>query len=91
LFVCDEIWAVDSGLLHIARLLGIASRSFWGPTMPSQRLRPIEGLREQVRYRPFICSPCVQAAGRPPCGGYNLCMISMAEESPDLLPSWNQK
>jgi len=86
--LCDEVWAVDSGLLHIARLMGIPCRSYWGPTMPSQRLRPISGLSEQIYYRPFLCSPCVQAASVPPCGGNNLCMITMAEESPDLRPSW---
>jgi len=88
LLQCDDIWAVDSGLLHIARLLGLTSHSFWGPTMPTQRLRPIEGLVEEIVYRPFLCSPCIQASIVPPCGGQNLCMISMAEESPDLQPSW---
>ncbi|MDR3450159.1 MAG: glycosyltransferase family 9 protein [Alphaproteobacteria bacterium] len=91
LAACDEIWAVDSGLLHMTRALGVPNRSFWGPTMPSQRLRPIDGLREEARYRPFICSPCVQASGQPPCGGHNLCMISMAEENPNLHPAWVQK
>jgi ADP-heptose:LPS heptosyltransferase len=88
LTLCDEIWAVDSGLLHITRLLGLTNRSFWGPTMPSQRLRPIADIREQVQYRAFLCSPCIQAAGQPPCGGRNLCMITMAETDPDLHPSW---
>jgi ADP-heptose:LPS heptosyltransferase len=86
--LCDEVWAVDSGLLHTARLLGVPTRSFWGPTMPSQRLRPIEGLIEHVSYRPFLCSPCIQASNAPPCGGQNLCMISMADPSPDLHPAW---
>jgi len=91
LAICDEIWAVDSGMLHIARLLGLACRSFWGPTMPAQRLRPMEGLQEQVFYRPFLCSPCIQTDAAPPCGGYNICMISMDQESPDLRPSWIRK
>ena len=85
---CDEAWSVDSGLLHIARLLGVRTHSFWGPTMPSQRLRPIDGLEETVHYRPFLCSPCIQASTVPPCRGNNLCMISMAEESPHLRPDW---
>jgi ADP-heptose:LPS heptosyltransferase len=88
LTLCHELWAVDSGLLHIARALGINTRSFWGPTMPSQRLRPMPDTHELVHYRPFICSPCIQAFGQPPCGGRNLCMISMAQEQPDLRPAW---
>jgi len=91
LTVCDEVWAVDSGLLHITRLLGIPTRSFWGPTMPSQRLRSFSHLREEVFYRPFKCSPCIQSAEPPPCGGNNLCMISMAEPSPNLQPVWASK
>jgi ADP-heptose:LPS heptosyltransferase len=88
---CDELWAVDSGLLHIARLLGVSTRSFWGPTQPLQRLRPVPGLKETIAYRPFLCSPCVQSAGQPPCGGNNLCMITMTEDQPDLQPSWVRK
>jgi ADP-heptose:LPS heptosyltransferase len=86
-----EFWAIDSGLLHIARLLGVACRSFWGPTQPSQRLRPIEGLQEVTFYRNFVCSPCVHANGAPPCGGNNQCMMSMAETSPDTAPVWPVK
>ena len=89
--MCDEVWAIDSGLLHIARLLGVPNRSFWGPTMPLQRLRPLDGLSEQISYRPFLCSPCVQTTSAPPCRGHNLCMISMAEEAPNLHPSWVKK
>jgi hypothetical protein len=58
--------------------------------MPSQRLRPIEALQEQIFYRPFICSPCVQVGVMPPCQGRNLCMITMIDENPDLNPSWVQ-
>ena len=85
---CDEIWSIDSGLLHIARILGIPTRSFWGPTQPQQRLRPMPELKEIVRYRPFSCAPCVPYANHPPCGGYNLCMISMAQDHPDLHTAW---
>jgi ADP-heptose:LPS heptosyltransferase len=84
---CIEIWAVDSGLLHIARLLGVKTHSFWGPTAPDQRLRPIAGLNEETHYRKFACSPCIQLAA-PPCGGNNLCMITMAQQNPDLSPLW---
>ncbi|MDR3425691.1 MAG: glycosyltransferase family 9 protein [Alphaproteobacteria bacterium] len=84
---CDEIWSIDSGLLHIARALGVSTRSFWGPTMPTQRLRPIEGLSEKIFYHPLPCSPCIPSTAKPPCSGYNLCMINMAEEKSDSPPS----
>lgn len=82
----DEFWSVDSGLLHLARLLGVACRSFWGPTMPSQRLRPIPGLAEETLYRHFPCSPCVHLPA-PPCGGNNLCMKTMADPLPETAPA----
>ncbi|MFY9288863.1 MAG: glycosyltransferase family 9 protein [Alphaproteobacteria bacterium] len=84
----DEIWAVDSGLLHIARLLAPKCRSYWGPSSPAQRLRPIGGLEEETIYRQFACSPCVHAAGPPPCEGNNLCMKTMLDPSPNLAPVW---
>ncbi len=91
LALCDEIWAVDSGLLHLGRALGVPTRSFWGPTKPTQRLRPSSDLLESVYYRPFACSPCVQIASGAPCRGQNICMSSMAEENPDLHPAWVAK
>lgn len=84
LLVCDELWAVDSGLLHIARMLGVSTRSFWGPTMPSQRLRPMEGLSECVRYRAFACSPCVPYDKPPTCKGKNICMTSLSLDDEEL-------
>jgi len=77
--VCDELWAVDSGVLHIARLLMVPTRSFWGATAPYQRLRPIEGLRERVEYNKTPCSPCVPYGERPPCKGDNVCMRRFVE------------
>jgi ADP-heptose:LPS heptosyltransferase len=65
---------VDSALLHAARLLGVPSVSFWGPTNPANLLRPIAGLEDEVHYRPPICSPCIHVAETPPCKGDNVCM-----------------
>ncbi len=84
----DEFWSVDSGLLHIARLLGIPCRSFWGPTNPAQRLRPIEELVEKTLYSNFTCSPCVHLTGPIPCKGNNLCMKTIGEIAPNRAPLW---
>ena len=70
----DEFWGVDSGPLHIARLLGKRCVSFWGPSNPAYRLRPISQLDETVYYRPIHCSPCVHMSARAPCKGDNQCM-----------------
>jgi ADP-heptose:LPS heptosyltransferase len=65
---------VDSGLLHFARLFGIPSRTFWGPTNPATRLEKPEGDWSQSYYAPTICSPCIHVAEEPPCRGRNLCI-----------------
>jgi len=70
----DEFWGVDSGPLHMARLLGKKCVSFWGPSNPAYRLNPIDGLNEQVFYRAYPCSPCVHVSLASPCKGDNQCM-----------------
>ena len=70
----DEFWGVDSGPLHIARLLGKNCTSFWGPSNPAYRLRPVLGLEEKVFYRALPCSPCVHLSTVSPCKGDNQCM-----------------
>ena len=85
---CAVFWSIDSGLLHIARLLGVPCRSFWGPTHPAQRLRPLDGYSEQTNYLNFVCSPCVHISDGPPCRGNNLCMKSMTTIDPDTMPLW---
>ncbi len=89
LLTMDEVWTVDSGLLHVTRLLGVKCRSFWGPTKPSQRLRPIPDLRETTVYNNFLCSPCAHSDSPPPCRGNNLCMKTIADANPDRMPIWN--
>jgi ADP-heptose:LPS heptosyltransferase len=69
----DELLAIDSSLLHIARLLGIRTVSFWGPTDPRTRLRP-STTPEEIHFAHLPCSPCVHIASQPPCRGNNLCM-----------------
>jgi ADP-heptose:LPS heptosyltransferase len=70
---CEEFWGIDSSLLHYARLFGLRCKSFFGPTHP-MRLRPVEGLAEQVYYRNTICSPCIHLTLVPPCHSNNVCM-----------------
>jgi ADP-heptose:LPS heptosyltransferase len=71
---------IDSALLHAARFFLVPSISFWGPTHPTTRLQPIEGYREEIHYRPPICSPCLHVAEMPPCKGNNVCMRLFTEE-----------
>lgn len=73
------VYSIDSGLLHVARLLDKAVVSFWGPTDPKLRLIDCSE-KETIRYSGVICSPCVHVAERPPCGGRNLCIQSLFED-----------
>ncbi len=77
LAACTEFWGIDSALLHYARLLGLRCLSYWGPTDPATRLRPIAGLDETIRYGKVPCSPCIHVAGEPPCYGNNVCIQSL--------------
>jgi ADP-heptose:LPS heptosyltransferase len=84
----DEFWGVDSGLLHYARLLGVRSRSFWGPTHPDTRLKPIPGLAERVDYRKVPCSPCIHLAEEPPCRGHNVCIENLFRDPSEAELEW---
>jgi len=81
---------IDSALLHFARLVGVPTVSFWGPTDPRTLLRPWPGSADEIYYRKLTCSPCVHLAQQPPCGGNNLCMRLAADpDRPgDLNPVW---
>jgi ADP-heptose:LPS heptosyltransferase len=86
----DEYWGIDSGLLHFARLGRIPTVSFWGPTAPNTRLQKIDGLIEEIIYRPIPCSPCIHVADTSPCHGNNICIKNLfkpevAVSSEDLL------
>jgi len=85
----DQLLAIDSSLLHVARLLGIRSVSYWGPTDPRTRLRP--GIvPEEVHYARLPCSPCIHIAAKTPCGGNNLCMRFAVDPNhpADKNPIW---
>ena len=86
----DELFCIDSALLHFGRLLGIRTVSFWGPTDPVSLLRPWTNLPEEVHYTRLPCSPCVHIADEPPCMGNNVCMrLSVHPESPEgRNPRW---
>ena len=86
----DEFWCIDSGLLHYARLLGIPTVSFWGPSDPQTRLRPGLSSRDVVHYAHVPCSPCVHLCAEPPCGGNNVCMRAATNEAGAayLNPIW---
>ncbi|MBI3542657.1 MAG: hypothetical protein HY075_05215 [Deltaproteobacteria bacterium] len=77
-----EFWGIDSSLLHYARLFGLYTVSYWGPTSPEALLKPY-GLKEEVHYRKIPCSPCVHVAEFPPCAGRNVCMTSHLREFTD--------
>lgn len=77
-------WGIDSSLLHFARLLGIPSVSFWGPTHPNTLLKPMAGLKEEVFYAHAFCSPCLHIASKPPCGGNNLCIQKLFDKNISL-------
>jgi ADP-heptose:LPS heptosyltransferase len=81
---------IDSSLLHFARLSGVPTVSFWGPTDPRTLLRPWPGSADEVHYRKISCSPCVHLAQQPPCGGNNLCMRLAADpaRNEDPNPAW---
>lgn len=82
----DEFWGIDSSLLHYARLLGVRTVSFWGPTDPRTRLRATDAGEHEVYYHKVHCSPCIHVAETPPCGGRNVCIESLfADAAPGGL------
>ena len=72
----QELLTIDSGLNHIARLIGgnMHITSYWGPTDPITRLAPFPNLTETIVYKKLFCSPCVHVVATPPCKGNNICM-----------------
>jgi ADP-heptose:LPS heptosyltransferase len=70
----DQLLAVDSSMLHSARLLGVPTVSYWGPTDPLTSLRPSDAPRDEVHYAKLPCSPCVHISSQTPCRGNNLCI-----------------
>ncbi len=79
--ICDEFFCVDSGLLHFARLMGIKTTSFWGPTDPSHLLKKFSYLDEEVYYKKTFCSPCTHNIIKTPCQGKNICIDVLFSEN----------
>jgi ADP-heptose:LPS heptosyltransferase len=73
----NEFWGIDSALLHYARLLGIKSISYFGPTMPQSLIKPYFFQVEEIHYQQVACSPCVHATEIPPCHGHNICIKNL--------------
>jgi ADP-heptose:LPS heptosyltransferase len=86
----DLLLGIDSALLHCARLLGVRTVSYWGPTAPETLLRPAAPGYDVVHYQKLSCSPCVHLADRPPCNGNNICMrLAVEPDRPDdRSPCW---
>lgn len=74
LFEMDEFWGIDSALLHYARLMGIKTYAYFGPTMPHSLIKPLNYLEETIVYSQVPCSPCVHNTEIPPCHGDNICI-----------------
>ena len=69
-----SFYGIDSMLLHLARALGTDTTSFWGPTDPATRLRPV-AVKERVAFARLPCSPCTHVNEAPPCHGRRYCMV----------------
>ena len=78
---CSRLIAIDSSMLHFARLFGVPTVSFWGPTDPTTRLREIEGSSDRIWYQKLPCSPCVHIAQSLPCGGKNICIEAAVRQA----------
>lgn len=71
-------WGIDSALLHYARLLGVETIGYFGPTMPKSLIKPLGYLKETINYSQIPCSPCVHVTETPPCNGRtNQCIQSL--------------
>jgi len=89
----DRFWSIDTGLLHIARQIGVPTTSFWGPTAPHTLLQDLPGTDEAVHYSALPCSPCVHVHDVPPCGGARPCMVAhLRELTPEERnPGWVER
>jgi ADP-heptose:LPS heptosyltransferase len=85
-----RLYCIDSALLHLARLAGAETVSYWGPTNPAVLLAPLAAARDRVHYGGIACSPCVHLANEAPCHGKNICMRFAAGlgEGLETEPIW---
>lgn len=86
----DRFWSIDTGLLHVARQIGVPTTSYWGPTDPGTLLQDLPGVDEALHYRKLPCSPCVHVSDAPPCGGTRLCMVAHLRDltEAEQNPAW---
>jgi ADP-heptose:LPS heptosyltransferase len=78
IYEMDEFWSIDSAMLHFARLMGIKTISFWGPTDPETLLKKYSFLKnEKIFYKKVYCSPCVHIVDEAPCKGNNICIENL--------------
>lgn len=77
LYQSDEFWGIDSALLHFARLLGVKTIAYFGPTMPQSLIKNFSYLEETIHYKQIPCSPCVHVTETPPCLGNNQCIQNL--------------
>lgn len=82
---------IDSGVNHLARLLGAKICSYWGPTDPALYLNDIDISIEKIFYRKIPCSPCVHITESPPCNGDNLCMKQFLNPNLETKRIWEIK
>ena len=82
---CSLFVGIDSAMIHFARLFGLPTKSFWGPTDPLTLLKDFDPAREEATYFKIPCSPCIHVAEVPPCRGNNVCMamaVALATAGP---------
>jgi ADP-heptose:LPS heptosyltransferase len=77
----DSLITIDSGLLHLARLAGIKTISYWGPSDPFSRLDGLSN-KDKIIYKRLSCSPCVHTLDISPCKGDNLCIQQYFKKIP---------
>ncbi|MBC7485623.1 MAG: glycosyltransferase family 9 protein [Cytophagaceae bacterium] len=75
---CRIMLTIDSGPLHIARLLGVPTLSLWGPTDPKAYIET--GPIHRAIYLGVACSPCVHQVTELPCHGNNFCIKNISLE-----------
>ena len=77
-------YGIDSLLLHLARALGVASVSVWGPSKPATRLRPAD-MADTMFFAQMACSPCIHVHETPPCRGMRSCIPAALATPPNRM------
>jgi len=70
----DQIYSIDTGYNHIARILDKKITSYWGPSDPKIMLDYSYTKNEIINYSNLPCSPCIHVESVLPCKGNNICM-----------------